>query len=384
MTRRWGAARSALLLAALLPAACMRTFEFDPPGGGGGTSGGDAGPGGGGNGVDGGNSDGSHLHCTGGASPTSLTVEQEVPSIMFVLDRSPSMLKNVAPTSSSRFLVAGSAITDTVHNYSQVAQFGYVEFPGLPSGDNSCPQSGCCAGGTVPVAPTGSSGGIVSAISMRLMACTNNSQNNCAFTDATPTGQALKKVVNAITGKWLYAVLLTDGGPSPNCVLSSSSPDVCVETQQQISSMSNESSPTPISTFVVGVGDSISPNDEDCLGGMATAGGHSTGTAPFYIVANTEALVRSQVDAIVASTICNVDVIDSFDTSRPIEVDFNNAAIPNDPTKTNGWDLDRNKSRITFYGPACTTLIQELKTTPKRVVVKACVDPSHAFQQPAP
>ncbi len=365
----------------------MQTVVLDHNGSGGGggsvLNGLGGGFGNGGNGVsDGGSSDATPdnrgPHCSGGTALMPLNVDQEVPSIMFALDRSPSMTRPLG-TSGSRFSVTAKAITDTVGSYSPLAQFGYVEFPGVPSNGN-CPQSGCCAGGSVPVSPPGSPTSIVGAISARLGACTTSSQNNCPGTDATPTGQALNKIVNAITGtgKWLYAVVLTDGGPSPNCLMNALSQDVCEETQQQISSMSSTSSSnTPISTFVVGIGD-ITPPD-DCLTGMAIAGGHPAATAPFYISAGTDTLVHSQIDNIVTSTICNVDIKDSsFDANRPVEVDFGNSTILPDPNKANGWDLDRNAARITIYGPACNQLIQGLKSSSHHVVVKGCLDSSHA------
>jgi len=149
MTMRWGAARSALLLAALLSAACMKNYEFPASGGGGGgvSGGNDAGPVGGGNGMPdgGGNSDASHLHCSGGASAQSITVTQEDPAFMFVLDRSKSMLMPLGTNNGTRFSVTKDAINTAVSSslYSTVAPFGYFEFP---TADSSCSNLCCTAG----------------------------------------------------------------------------------------------------------------------------------------------------------------------------------------------------------------------------------------------
>ncbi len=390
MTRWWGAARSALLLAALLPAACMRSFEFDPPGGSGGGAPGNGGSGG----VDGGSLDAPSEnrgapHCSGGAVFGSLNVKREVPSIMFALDRSPSMKTGLGGTTGSnqtRFSVTAKAITDSVSFYSSLAQFGYVEFPGTQN-DGSCsgPGSGCCAGGLVAITPVGPSA--ANAISNKLGMCTGNSFNNCVQTDATPTGQALKKSATNLQGlgSWLYVILLTDGGPSPSCPLDPMSADsACEQTVHQISSMASAStSSTSIATFVVAIGD-IAP--DGCLSDMASASGHTASpTAPFYFTAPTDSAVHSQIDSLVASMNCQFDITDSFDPTRPVEVDFNNPTILPDPTRTNGWDLDKGAGHITVYGPACLTLIQGLKSSSShQLSVKGCPDSSHPFQQPNP
>jgi len=386
MTRRWSGG-SALLLAALLPAACMKSVEFDHPavGGGGGGMGGSSaasgGSGGSGTADGGGSSDaGNRLHCTTGTQQQQLTAQQNVPSIMFALDRSPSMTKNGLGLG-SRFSVAGKAITDSVSAYSQLAQFGYVEFPDVDS-SGSCPQNGCCAGGVVLLGFNSSA----NPIQNQLMMCQptpNNNSGNCAETDATPTGQALKKIANNLTGRWLYAVVLTDGPPT--CFIDSSSPDpACEQTQQQISRMASFSpSTTAISTLIVAIG-SDSPDDagnpgagNSCLTKLSAAGGYPTATPPFYVTATTESQVHSVVDNLVTSMICRIDITEAnYDPTR-LEVDFGSAVVAPDPTRNNGWDLDRNTGRITIYGPACSSVIAGMKTSSHRISVKGCVDTSH-------
>ena len=259
MTIRWGGGRSALLLAALLPAACMRTYEFNPPGGGGGTNGSDAGPFGGGNGVidgGGGNSDASHLHCNGSASPMSFNPAQEKPAFMFALDRSKTMLTGLG--SGTRFSVARDAINAAVSSspYSSLVPFGYYEFP---TGDSSC-SNVCCAAGFP--AKTGQSVNF----SIALSQCSMSSQSLTCNTnsDSAPTGQALQKIANSwkqnSSNAPLYALLLTDGAPSNDCAFDSSpsAGNACEQTTNLINDMnggSTFSSPvTPITTIVMAIG----------------------------------------------------------------------------------------------------------------------------------
>lgn len=391
MTTRWGGGRSALLLAALLPAACVRTYEFDSSGGGGGVNGSDAGPVGGGNGVDGGggNSD-AKLHCSGSTTVTTLSSSPANPAIMFALDRSHSMLTGLGGNGGSRFSVTGKAIIDTVNAYSAIVSFGYVEFP---TGDSSC-SGMCCAGGLVPPAPLNSNS---SAISMALNTCASSQSLTCnGSTDVVPTGQALNKIANTFkhnTTNSLYALLLTDGPPTSNCPLDPTQPDdACDQANVLMSDMSKGNlSPSPITTFVIGIGDvapdpMTTPPANNCLNRLAFSGGHPAPTSPFYALATTDTSVRAQIDTIVTNAICQVDIDDQFfDPNHPFQVfDVNGSMILPDPM--NGWTLDPNKSRLTFTGSSCANLITALKTTSHHPIsVKACIDPLHPFQpQPNP
>ena len=95
---------------------------------------------------------------------------------------------------------------------------------------------------------------------------------------------------------------------------------------------------------------------------MAFAGGHPALAAPYYVAANTEALVRREIDTIVANTICHFDIIRGFDPNRPLEVDFNNVndCDPIQPEPTGGTSTEI-PARISIYGLACTNLLQGLR-----------------------
>jgi hypothetical protein len=397
MTMRWGGGRSALLLAALLPAACMKTVYFDHPeigAGGGGESGSDAGPGGGGNGVTdgGGNSDANHLHCSGSASAVSFNAAQEKPGFMFALDRSKSML--TALGGGSRFSVTRDAIYSAVSSslYSSLVPFGYYEFP---TGDSTC-SNVCCAAGFP--SKTGQS----TAFSIALSQCSMSSQSLTCNTssDSVPTGQALQKIANSwrqnSSNAPLYAFLLTDGAPSNDCAFDSSpsAGNACEQTTNLINDMNSGntfSSPvTPITTIVIAIGavelDAPPPPStatyNSCLNKMAFAGGHPATNSPTaYTLASTEASVHTQIDMIVTNAICTFDIDSNFDPKNPYEIDYNGSLILSDPV--NGWTLDRTK--LTFNGALCTTLMTAMKnSTRHNVTVKSCVDPSHPFQQPNP
>jgi len=390
MTRWWAGGRSALLAAALLPAACsMKTIVLDHGGtaGGGGANGIDAGLGGGGNGVgDGGTSDANRVHCSGGAQSFSLAVAPEVPSVMFAVDRSPSMGKNNLGTSGTRYTVIRAAISDTVTKYTSLAGFGYVEFPGQSS-DSSC--SDCCIGGFVPPSLGHGPGAILD----KMNSCWNPAagQYNCLGSSEAPSAQALKKISTSLKNSMgpLYAILLTDGPPS--CSLDST-PDVCDQTAQLVSDMAL--SLPHIVTAVVAIGDVPIDSDDggppinNCLSNIAFAGGQPSGmSSPFYYVANTDVLARSQIDSVVSGTICHIDITEpSFDQNPTrLEVDVNGTPIPNDPI--NGWTLSTRLDgvpRLDFSGTGCTSLISGLNRSSPRVVVKGCPDPRAPAPFPSP
>ncbi len=67
--------------------------------------------------------------------------------------------------------------------------------------------------------------------------------------------------------------------------------------------------PPKIGTFVVALGAITDPTTVQCFTNLASAGGHPSTSGPNnYYVADTEALVHSQIDRIVASTICRLDI----------------------------------------------------------------------------
>jgi hypothetical protein len=399
MIKRWGGGRSALLLAALLPAACMRSIDLShPPVGGGGTDGSDAGPVGGGSGVTdggGGNADGGHLHCNGSASPMSFNVPQEKPAFMFALDRSKTMLTGLGNNNGTRFSVARDAINAAVSSspYSSLVPFGYYEFP---TGDSTC-SNVCCAAGFP--AKTGQSVNF----SIALSQCSMSSQSLTCNTnsDSAPTGQALQKIANSwkqnSSNAPLYALLLTDGAPSNDCAFDSSpsAGNACEQTTNWINDMSSGStfsSPvTPITTIVMAIGaveldappPPSTPTYNSCLNKMAFAGGRPAVNSPTaYTLASTEASVHTQIDWIVTNAICTFDIDSSFDPKSMYEVDYNGSQIGSDPL--NGFTLD--KTKLTLTGSWCSTLITAMKnSTRHNITVKGCLDPSHPFQpQPNP
>jgi hypothetical protein len=400
MTRWWGAARSALLLAVLLPAACTRTYEFDPPnGGGGGVNGSDAGPFGGGNGVTdggGGNSDGSHLHCGGNTSVSSFNAVQDKPAFFFALDRSRTMLTGLGGNNGTRFSVSRDAINAVLSSsspYASLVPFGYYEFP---TGDSSCNNNVCCAAGFP--SRTGQSLPIAQALGQ----CSMSSQSLTCNTnsDSAPTGQALQKIANS----WkqnspgpLYTFLITDGKPSDDCAFDSSpsAGSACEQTTNLINNMNDGStfSPpvTPITTIVIAIGavelDAPPPPStatyNSCLNKMAFAGGHPALNSPTaYTLATTEAALRTQIDTIVTNAVCTFDIDSAIDPRSPFEVDYNGSQVGADPL--NGFTLD--KTKLTLTGSWCSTLMTAMKNnTRHNVTVKSCVDPSHPFQpQPNP
>jgi len=382
MTRRWGGG-TALLLAALLSAACTEKVVLDHPvgaGGGGGAFGLGGGIGNGGNGFgDGGVSDAagdSRLHCSNGQS-IAVNVSQEVPSIMFAVDRSPTMRMPLDGTM-ARFAVTRDAINAALNKYQQLATFGYVEFPG-DGNDSSCGD--CCAGGFVPLISPSNTNNAQTAIMPMMNQCWSLSmqQYNCIGSSESPSGQALQKIARTFrntstSAGQLYALLLTDGPPSC-AVFDPMAPDFCDQTASQISDMNI--GPPKIGTFVVVLGTVTDSKNIQCFNNLASAGATSGGGSSYY-PADTEALVGFQIDRILSSTVCRLNISPNqqpFDQNPArIEVDVKNGQPILNTDASNGYAVTTTASgtHIDFVGTACTMLIGALKSSPRSISVRGC------------
>jgi hypothetical protein len=287
-----------------------------------------------------------------------------------------------------RFMVTRDAISAALLNYQQLATFGYVEFPG-DANDSSCGD--CCAGGFVPlIAPSNSNA--LSSISSMMNSCWNPSmqQYNCIGSNESPSGQALQKIARTFrntstSAGQLYALLLTDGPPSC-ATFDPNSTDFCDQAAQQISNMNI--GPPKIGTFVVVLGDVTDPKNVQCFNNLASAGATSGGGSSYY-PANTEALVHSQIDHIVASTICHLNINPNQQPFDPnparLEVDVNVKGTPMpianvDPTNGYAVTTTASGTHIDFVGNACSTLISGLLKGIRAITVRGC-QPS--FPSPA-
>jgi hypothetical protein len=383
MNPKVAGAHAATLIAALLPAACMQTVVLDHPRTDGGRGDADAEADSSDNDATGGG-DGSNdhgLHCVVGDT-RPLTVSQDVPSIFIALDRSSTMRAPLG-TNGSRFTVTRDAIEKVLMTFGPLVQFGYVEFPGLPS-DNDCMNIySCCASVTTSLVRAGTS---LMGITSMLNRCDQGTQVNCLpnSPDARPIIQAISRIEMAYTGLPrntgpLYALLITGGEPTCSAQ-QGPDPAVCAQTGFAINNLLVSSSNPHFSTFVVGVGDvagalNASNTGNQCLDDLAQAGGLLRDSGPpFYYPATTDPLVHSYLNTIVSGTVCRINIDDSNFDSDPAQIEVNlNGTIPYDPTNQNGWNI--NKSQITIYGPACATFVTNLTTTSRQLVVKGCNDP---------
>jgi hypothetical protein len=296
--------------------------------------------------------------------------------------------------SPSRFSLAQNAITKVLNNYGNFAFFGYAEFPGMPdqpcSGSSGC-CGDCCASGVSSFVRPGDG---LSPILGPLGSCSNQNTINCINSLETPTAQVIKKIDKAYASinrqtPPRYTLLLT--GNEPSCTLDSSpdSPSPCEQTRSAINSMLMVDPLDPnsvsVSTFVVGIGDvsagtSVTPpSGNDCLNRLALAGGHAPSAAPYYYVANADALVQTHINNIVLGTICHFDIDNSTSFDRAmVEVDFNGSMVTRDDgTNQNGWSLVTSSqgTSVVIYGPACDAIIQNMKVSSHQVVIKSCPDP---------
>jgi hypothetical protein len=388
-----GAGRAAVLVAALLPVACMSSFTLGrPPTGAGGDTGNvDAG----GDSISGADRDGSSDrdgNCPASSSFLGLNPKRFTPSIVIALDHSSSMTNSrFGNNNGTRLSVVQSALEDRLMKYAQIIRFGYVEFPGVTAGHACANMNGCCVGKVIQPL-NGSEGGIIAAIDQ--CGVGQSQSSGCLNSDSTPTAMALSAIndtymslgaggAGGAGGSSIsYTLLITDGEPSCAMGTSTMPGDACNQAGLEIGKLSKLLN---VFTFVLGVGDipgfSDSAGANSCLNDLAVAGGLSRADkSPFYYPASNESTLNSDLNTIVGQAACHLEIDDTVDPDRTqIEIitSGNNnmsssATVPRDAT--NGWSYDRNSTtRIIFNGTSCQDFLNAAASTNQKVRAEGCV-----------
>lgn len=330
----------------------VSTSAPDKPAGGGGAADDPDGVGSGGAGAGG----------SGGATcgEQAFHIEQAIPDMLIVLDRSYSMSEGGSPT---LWDMSRTAIHDITTTMDRQIWFGLYVFPS-GSSPYSCNDydSDCKATGNalVPVGDA-ASGAINSALSS-MQACGSGTPTAAALTMA---GQYLQGLPQ--NGHARAILLVTDGGPNCNASLN---PQSCVcsygttcwyaedclddaATNQALDSLRAAG----VKTYVLGLGAAQSLSS--VLASLAQHGGTSTPYA-----ANDPASVKSAFSAItsgVASCSFEVDCTKIQDVNK-VNFYFDGTVVPQSASHQSGWDwttpcqAGSGKGTVEFFGADCTSI----------------------------
>lgn len=220
------------------------------------------------------------------------------PNLAIVVDRSGSMLDNVAGTAPmpgelSRWQIAKNAITTLVSQYDGKLPIGISFFPRASSS---------CATSSFAVNPGyGTKQGILQAL--------DNPQVTPVATALTPTCGAIDAVAAdpamKDAGRGQYILLVTDGAPrcqnTTGCTCDACNALGAVFAAIESVQLAYAQSPS-IHTFVVGFGGSLGTTEKQNLNDMAKEGGEANPDPAFdYYPAETEAALVMQLDRIIRS-----------------------------------------------------------------------------------
>ncbi|HWB81354.1 MAG TPA: VWA domain-containing protein [Nannocystaceae bacterium] len=251
------------------------------------------------------------------------------PNVLIVLDRSASMLDEVA--GGPKWDVARDAIDQITMQYADDVRWGLMLFPGF---DQGCNDGAECTEGMVFTDPAeGTSPTIETFL---------DDASTCMF--GTPIAENLDSLVDYAgledTTRDNYILLVTDGMAT------------CNDPVPSVTTLRNED--PEIRTFVVGFGGEVDP---DQLNAMAQEGGTALPGDPQYYQADDADQLAMAFADIAGHVLSCVFVLDE----APPDVDelyafFDMMQIPRDPSHMNGWDYDPTTNTVTFYGPACDTI----------------------------
>jgi hypothetical protein len=275
--------------------------------------------------------------------------------VLLVLDRSGSMTRPLASSSTTRWQALQGALGAALPAFDANVAFGATIFP-IPGAQSA---TVCTVGASldVPVA-LGAGGAILSALAAH------------APSGGTPTADAIGVATTALAARSRAGVpqsivLATDGGPNcdpadsgqpwfgqapETCAESGIDPEMCLDrtrTLARISSALDAGIPTYVIAMDVSESFLVS-----VLRQMAEAGGRARpGTQPYYDVRNPDDLRAAFGDIATRVSSCSFFPDGAVVSDTPtLEVD--GTVIPRDDTRTDGWTRG-SSGTFDLFGSAC-------------------------------
>lgn len=346
--------RLPLLLALTLTAACGRTAVVryvDPTPDAAVDAGQDAG-------VDAGLSDAGAPDAgppDAGCMPATVALEPAVPTVLFVIDRSGSMLFDIdgredAGLSASRWTVLEASLGHVLPQHDQDIAMGALMYP--VNGDS------CDSPVNVDLVPArGNASRVVDLFATRPVG-------------GTPTFSALDVAARSLlamhtAGSARSLVLATDGTPNCNASLDGlrctctrpqqqvciQDPQNCLDDQRTVTSLEHLFQDSKLPTYVIGLGSDLDPFS-GTLDAMAVAGGvPRVGPGKRYYSATSEPELTDALSRITAQlTRCTYLIVGSVPPGV-VHFRIDGDDVPSGPE---GWEwLDQANGELTVHGVAC-------------------------------
>ena len=305
-----------------------------------------------------------------GCRPGTFGLTPATSQIMFVLDRSKSMLfrldrnEDAPPGVVSRWTALHEALDQVITPFSAQIAMGARFYP-MVNATGSAPGACQQDSQSVAIAPA-----------------LNNAESILAvFRDTqpiggTPTAVALELAAQQTSQRRAVAraiVVATDGAPNCNaaldplsCVCTSAvtpggrcaagSPtdgSNCLDDVETVSVVKQIYEERKIPVFVVGIG--ATSSFATTLDAMALAGGRARASTPHYYSAETPAEL-SAAFTIVRDSVAKCSYVTPSAPNDPnlIDVTINGKTIPHDPNHVEGWDwIDQEYGQLQLFGSAC-------------------------------
>ncbi len=269
---------------------------------------------------------------------THLDLTYVAPNLLFVMDRSCSMKKDLDGTQTTKWQAAVAAITHVISSYTTFVQWGVTLFPDT-TGD-SCSQD------AIPI-PLGATNGDAITTLLTDALDPNNAlypSGPCVTNIDTGLEQAATDPGLADTSRKSYLMLVTDGSQS-KCEVGGGN----AGSETAVTNLLAAGVPT----FVVGFGSEV---DVAELSKLANLGGEAlTGPTPYYS-ADTADEIDMALQSIankVASCSYKVDPA-PLDLNLTYVVFDGTELVPRDTGHSDGWDYDNASEMLTLYGDYCT------------------------------
>jgi hypothetical protein len=303
-------------------------------------------------------------------TPGTFTLVRSAPIVLFVIDRSQSMLSPFRQNQ-SRWDVLVSALSATLPGIDESSQssmqLGALLFPG--SGGSG---ASCAVAKAPDLAPA--RGNVDALLSL---------VRTVRPSGSTPTANALGAAGDALLGLRAASsaramVLATDGAPSCNANLNGATctctngscrfnPERCLDDERTVRTIASYQA-RGITTYVIGIQDTANTEFTAALDAMADAGGRplvGTGAGGHrYYAATSESELTSALTAIGSQVAaCSYLTSSVPNAGGTIRVERDAQEIPYDETRTDGWSWsNRNNGELALAGEACITATSEAGT----------------------
>lgn len=304
--------------------------------------------------------------------PLPVPIDRRRAEVMFVIDRSSSMLwaldgNTVIPGEPSRWEILRDALDEVLDDTEHLLEYGAKFFPlEVDPGTPIDSETACTNDPGIDLAPAPEN---LDAL-LRFFDTTAPAGGTPTATALIATRDHLEE--NQREGVAQFIVLATDGGPNCNpdaeaegCICTGP-PDYCIDSSSFYNCLDDERTLAVIESifaergvplFVIGIDNPGRPDLADFLDEMALAGGRprpDDGGRRFYSVRR-EGDLPDALDAVTGSIArCLFTLPPELAADPRLVISLDGDPLPRDPGRVDGWDwTDQPAGELTIFGESC-------------------------------